>query len=54
MAWREREVDRRQDVWEWEVCVCAREEIGQPSTLRLTRKAEALAMGSWTSLLSLE
>ena len=54
MAWREREVERRRDVWEWEGCVCAREEIGQPSTLRLTRRAEALAMRSPALLLSAE
>ena len=34
--------------------VFAREEIGQPSILRLTRKAEALAMMSPTLLLSPE
>jgi len=29
VAWKEREVERRRDVWVWEGCVCAREEIGQ-------------------------
>jgi hypothetical protein len=34
---KEREVNRRRSVCEWEGCVPAREAIGAPSMLRLTR-----------------
>ena len=36
---KEREVDRRREVWEFEGWVCEREAIGAPSMLRLIRNA---------------
>ena len=38
MVPKEREVERRREVREWEGRVCARAEIGAPSMLRLIRR----------------
>ena len=52
VVWGKRKVERRQDVWVWEGCVCAREEMGQLLILLMAQKTKALATSRRTSLLT--